>query len=62
MKQIHHYSEATGEYLGTSDAFESPLEPGVFLIPAFATDIDLPEFEPGKALVFKDGAWTLVDA
>lgn len=62
MKQIHHYSEATGEYMGTSDAFESPLEQGVFLIPAFATDIDLPEFEPGKALVFVDGAWTLVDA
>ena len=62
MKLIHHYSEETGEYLGTSDGFESPLEPGVFLIPAFATDIDLLEFEPGKALVFKDGAWTLVDA
>lgn len=62
MKKIHHYSEATGEYLGTSDAFESPLEPGVYLIPAFATDIDLPEFVPGKALVFADGAWTLVDA
>ncbi|MEG0923293.1 MAG: hypothetical protein RSG22_18030 [Comamonas sp.] len=62
MKQIHHYSEETGEYLGTSDGFESPLESGVFLIPAYATDIDLPEFVPGKALVFKDGAWTLVDA
>lgn len=62
MKQIHHYSEETGEYLGTSDGFESPLEPGVFLIPAFATDIDLPEFVPGKALVFQQGAWTLVDA
>ena len=62
MKLIHHYSEETGEYLGTSDGFESPLEPGVFLIPAFATDIDLPEFVPGKALVFKDGAWTLDDA
>ncbi|MEG2045793.1 MAG: hypothetical protein RR100_02990 [Comamonas sp.] len=62
MKQIHHYSEETGEYLGTNDGFESPLEPGVFLIPAYATDIDLPEFVPGKAMVFKDGAWTLVDA
>lgn len=62
MKQVHHYDEHTGLYLGTSDAFESPLESGVFLIPAFATDIDLPEFVPGKALVFADGAWTLIDA
>ncbi|QXZ10966.1 hypothetical protein KUF54_07165 [Comamonas sp. Y33R10-2] len=70
MKQIHHYDESTGQYLGTSDGFESPLEPGVYLIPAYATDLELPklnnEFErmfvEGKVLVFADGAWTLVDA
>ncbi|KKI11982.1 hypothetical protein XA67_22050 [Comamonas thiooxydans] len=62
MKQVHNYDEHTGEYLGSSDAFESPLETGVYLIPAFATDIDLPECPPGKLLVFADGDWTLVDA
>lgn len=62
MKQIHHYDEHTGEYLGTSDAFESPLEPGVYMIPAYATDLDLPEFVEGKVLVFEDGEWTLIDA
>lgn len=61
MKQIHHYDEHTGLYLGTSDAFESPLEPGVFLIPAFATDIDLPEYEPDKVMIFQGGAWVWVD-
>jgi hypothetical protein len=34
---IHHYNEASGAYLGTSEAIESPLEPGVWLVPAQAT-------------------------
>lgn len=34
---IYHYNETSGGYLGASGAIESPLEPGVWLVPAKAT-------------------------
>jgi len=37
MKTVYHYTQATGEFLFSEPAFESPLEPGVYIIPAFAT-------------------------
>lgn len=46
--QIHHYHPTTGEYLGTGTADESPLEPGVFLIPGGAVNAEPPVVEPGK--------------
>ncbi len=67
-KRIFHYSRDDGRYLVLSidvnDALnfaqQSPLEPGVYLIPAFATDIE-PPTEIDKWPIFKEGAWTLVD-
>jgi hypothetical protein len=35
--EVHHWNPETHQYIGSSLADESPLEPGVFLIPAFAT-------------------------
>lgn len=35
--KIFHYSEQDGQLIGETNAIESPLEPGVFLIPAHAT-------------------------
>ncbi len=58
--QIHHYSPVTGEYLGAGIAHESPLEPGVFLLPAHSTTTAPPEPGANQAAVFADGAWTLV--
>ena len=34
---VYHYNPETHVYLGCTEAFESPLEPGVFLCPAHAT-------------------------
>lgn len=59
--QIFHYDQSTGEYLGSALADESPLEDGVFHVPAFATETAPPAPEAGKARVFAGDEWTLVD-
>jgi hypothetical protein len=60
--KIYNYDPTTGELLNSEEAFESPLEPGVYLIPAHATESPpLPEVPSGKRQVFKNGAWQLVD-
>ena len=58
---VYDYNPETGEYKGTGEAQESPLEPGVYLIPAHATTIAPPEADDGHVTVFADGAWTLVE-
>lgn len=57
----YNYDRFTKEYLGSSECQESPLEPGVFLIPAFSTTIKPMDCPDGKAIVFKDEEWVLVD-
>jgi hypothetical protein len=59
--KIYHYHSVTGEYLGDSIARESPLEPGVYLIPAHATDIKPPEPIEQKLRVFTQGQWVYED-
>lgn len=58
--QIYHYASNTGALLGASQARESPLEPGVYLIPAHATEVAPPEPHDGFERVFRDGAWSFV--
>lgn len=56
---IYHYDRATGFFLGVDSALPSPLEPGVFLIPACATDVAPPAASEGKVARFNDGQWEL---
>ena len=58
--KIYNYND-NGEYVGEDEADESPLEIGVFLIPAKATKIEPPAQVKGKKLVFASGVWNLVD-
>lgn len=60
--QVHHYHEITREYMGSSAAMEDPMEPGRWLVPAWATLIEPPAAEEGKVRVFDGTAWSLIDA
>ena len=60
-KTVYNYNPETGEYLGPEAAYESPLEPGVYLLPAHSTEAEPPEADDGHVAVFADGAWTLVE-
>lgn len=59
--KIFNYHPTNGELIGESLADESPLETGVFLIPAFATDVAPPAPVAGKSIVFAGGTWQIVD-
>lgn len=54
---VHHINPVTDEYLSTTWARASPLEPGVWLTPAFATQDAPPPTNPGHVTVFRNGAW-----
>lgn len=57
--KIYNYDRQTGAYLGPSDADESPMEPGCFMVPAFATKIAPPDVDASKVAVFNPvkNAW-----
>lgn len=61
MLMIHHYHPETGVYQGTTECDESPLEPGVYLIPASATHIAPPKVGDGQYAEWVDGAWAVKD-
>ena len=54
---VYNYHPITAEYLGPNEADESPLEPGVFLIPADATTTEPPAQQEGFVRRFTNGAW-----
>ena len=56
---IYHYISDTGIFHSEGVADESPLEPGVFLIPAHATTVAPPELAESEVAVFRNGAWSV---
>ena len=56
---IYHYHPVTGVFLGQSLADESPLEPGVFLVPAYATATPPPETGNGEYACWENDAWSV---
>lgn len=57
--KIFHYHPDTGIYLGEGMADPSPLEPGQWLIPAYATSAAPPDAPDGQQAVMLRGAWRL---
>ena len=52
--------DADGFFVGVTVADESPLEPGVFLLPAGAVDAPVPVIPEGQRAKW-DGAWVIED-
>lgn len=57
---IYNFDPVDGAYVGASSADPSPLEPGVWLYPAWSTTIAPPPAGPQQTPVFVAGAWALV--
>jgi hypothetical protein len=58
-KTVHQLDDE-GFYVGSSGADESPLEPGVFLIPAGCVEPEPPPHVEGMRRRFEDGGWSYV--
>ena len=56
IKTVYRYDEDNC-YIGTDRAFESPLEKGVFHIPANCTEIEPPEEKEGFKIKWNGEAW-----
>jgi hypothetical protein len=56
--KVFNYHPATGEFLCEEAAHPNPLEPGNWLIPAFATTIAPPTPAAGRVCVFNSDDWT----
>jgi hypothetical protein len=52
--KVYTYNPITGELVGISEADESPLEPGVILMPAYSTELEPPAFNPQSEIVYFD--------
>jgi hypothetical protein len=61
LKQVYQYAE-NGVFLGTDQAQESPLEPGVFLLPRNSTLTAPPKIQEGFFLVWVEdaGKWEIL--
>src|SRR5437868_9484945 len=57
--QAHHFDRVTGVFIGSEPAFESPLEQGVFVAPAWSTLKPPPTPPKGMQAVFAGDIWTV---
>lgn len=62
IMKIYHYHPDTGIYAGEGVADESPLEPGVWLVPANATTNPPPSYTSGAQFaIFTENSWQVQD-
>lgn len=58
--KIYHYHPEYKYFIGSSNADESPLEPGIFLIPAHATNIEPIECDEDEIQIFDETSWSII--
>jgi hypothetical protein len=59
MQLVHNWNPNNNQYVGSSEADESPLETGVYLVPAFATLVAPPSsVTDNHAIVWDGTSWT----
>lgn len=56
----YNYHPQTGELLGQAVADESPMEPGIYLLPAHATFIPAPSVSEGEVATWTGSGWNVV--
>lgn len=61
MSKTVYQTDRNGNYVGPMLADESPLEPGVFLIPAGCVETAPPSIPAGKMARWTGAAWILVN-
>jgi hypothetical protein len=61
MKNAYSFHPSTGVFLGVDFAQESPLEPGVFLLPAGATFVEPPQVSENQQAVWLGDSWEVQD-
>ena len=59
--KIYNYHPDCKYFYCESEADESPLEPGVFLIPAHATNIEPPTCESNQIQIFNGTSWNIIE-
>lgn len=59
MKTVYQH-DLSGMYVGQTDADESPLEPGVFLIPARCVEVAPPEYSGDQWPRWNGAKWELI--
>jgi hypothetical protein len=62
MTKLVYQTNESGIYVGPAQADESPLEPGVFLIPGGAIEVEPPALKDGQRARWRNGAWVIEDA
>lgn len=58
---VYDYDPETREYKGITEAQESPLEQGVYLLPAHSTESAPPQAGEHQIAVYSDSGWALLD-
>lgn len=61
LPKIYNYHPKTGEFLGEGTADPSPMEPGKYLVPGFATTEEPPAPQAGFVPAWIDGKWIEVE-
>jgi len=57
QKTVYSFDPNSGAYVGETIANESPLEPGIFHLPAYSTEVEPPASKDKFMRVFSNGEW-----